>query len=129
MKLWLDDWRLAPPGWWWAKDYGDAVRLVREAQTIGEVWEDASLDHDLGACLDCLGGRTVEEWLEQMEYQTMPHCEHVGTGYTFVCWMEEQNCWPKEKPRVHSMNAVGRKRMQLAIDRHYGAPTTEARPE
>lgn len=119
MKLWLDDWRLPPFGWWWAKSFEDAKRLILEAQETGEPFEEASLDHDLGACVTCMDGLTVEEWTAQRFGQEMPHCEHVGTGYTLVCWMEETGTWPRLKPRVHSLNSVGRKRMQLAIDRAY----------
>lgn len=70
------------------------VRTVEEAKEIlltGKV-DTASLDHDLG---------TTE------------------TGYDLVCWMEENNTWPKIGCKVHSMNPVGRQKMQIAIDRHY----------
>lgn len=117
MYLWLDDFRLPPQdgrAWVWAKNIETAKRyLETEPVTF------ASLDHDMGACADCLGGLTPEEWLERHTYRSMPHCDHLGTGYTLVCWMEMTGHWPLEKPVVHSMNPDGRKRMQLAIDRHY----------
>jgi hypothetical protein len=113
MKLWLDDRRPAPPGW-------TRVHTVAEAQAYlqtGEV-DEASLDHDLGACEACMGGLSVEEWAEAHDWD-MPQCEHLGTGYTLCAWMEETDCWPKQKPRVHSMNHRGSARMQAIIDRRF----------
>ena len=114
IDLWLDDIRPAPDG-------GVHVTTVEEAQYIlktGTV-NRASLDHDLGACGDCLGGKTVEQWLEETSYRSMPHCEHFGTGYTLVCWMEETGHWPAVKPTVHSANPAGRAKMIQAIERHF----------
>lgn len=111
--LWLDDIRPAPPGWIHVKtDVEARAWLLRGVHA-------ASLDHDLGACETCLEGLTPEAWLEKHEFQSMPNCEHFGTGYTLVCWMEETGNWPTEKPTVHSRNPAGRMKMQAAIDRHY----------
>lgn len=115
LNLWLDDMRPAPEGW-------VHVKTVSEAQPFferGEV-ERCSLDHDLGACPACMGGRTHDQWLDECDYETAPNCEHFGTGYTLVCWLEETGLWPKLKPTVHSANPAGRARMQAVINRHYG---------
>ena len=114
MKLWLDDMRPAPEGW-------THVWTDAEARTFLEqgIVTDASLDHDLGACDICLAGMHPEEWLEKHNYKSMPHCEHFGTGYTLVCWMEETGHWPTNKPNVHSANPAGRAKMIAAIERHY----------
>ncbi len=78
----------------------------------------ASLDHDLGACDECSEGLTPDEWLEKHNYASMPNCSHFGTGYDLVCWMEETGHWPTVYwPTVHSANAVGRRRMEQAIER------------
>ena len=119
MKLWLDDYRLPPDGFWWAKTVEQAQQMITDALASNQPFEWASLDHDLGACPDCLGGKTPEEWLNASGYATMPHCDHFGTGYTLVCWMEETQHWPLEKPNVHSLNASGAARMRAAIDRAY----------
>lgn len=113
VDLWLDDMRPAPEGWLHVKTADEAkpylaLRAVRRA----------SLDHDLGAC-DACNGKSAEAWLEEHDYKSMPHCEHFGTGYTLVCWMEETGYWPQEKPTVHSANPAGRARMQQAIDREW----------
>jgi hypothetical protein len=34
--------------------------------------------------------------------------------------MEEHNTWPPDGVGVHSMNPVGRKRMEAVIERQYG---------
>ena len=115
IKLWLDDVRPAPAGW-------HHVKTITEAKSLFEagVVTHASLDHDLGACETCLAGRTYDEWLASTGYMSAPHCEHFGTGYDLVCWMEETGIWPKEAPpRVHSANPAGAKRMWLAIQREW----------
>ncbi len=88
--LWLDDVRPAPVGWTHVKTVEAAKALLSQ----GNVYQ-ASLDHDLG------------------------DDEHIGTGYTLVCWMEETGHWPINGTVVHSANPVGRRRMQIAIDRWY----------
>lgn len=116
MNLWLDDIRPAPAGWLHAKTVDEAKAYLQTGQIIR-----ASLDHDLGACDKC-NGKTAEQWLEEHNYKSMPNCEHFGTGYTLVCWMEETGIWPKEKPTVHSANPAGRARMQMVIDKEWRKP-------
>jgi hypothetical protein len=41
------------------------------------------------------------------------------SGYDVVCYMEENDIWPKDGVHVHSMNPVGKDRMNAAIYRHY----------
>ena len=93
MKLWLDDVRdprgYGCIGWFWVKSYEEAVATLK----FGDV-EEASLDHDLG-------------YADPKE----------PTGYDVVCWMEENNVWPK-RVSVHSMSPFGAKRMMDVIGRH-----------
>ena len=114
INLWLDDLRPAPPGWVHVKTDDEARTYLARG-----VVQMASLDHDLGACEKCLGGRTPEQWLVESEMTQMPNCEHFGTGYTLVCWMEETGHWPIQKPNVHSRNPVGRAKMQAAINKRF----------
>jgi len=110
IDLWLDDIRPAPEGW-------KHVRTVEEAKAVlrdGNV-RYCSLDHDLGACDDCMQGLTPEQWLAKTDGTSMPNCSHFGTGYDLVSWMEEHNIWPWVLPRVHSANPVGRERMVKVI--------------
>jgi hypothetical protein len=113
MKLWLDDRRPAPSGWTRAYTVAQAQRYL----ATGEV-EEASLDHDLGACEACLGGLSTAEWLETHDYD-MPTCEHLGTGYALCLWMEQTGHWPKTIPVVHSMNHQGAERMRTIIARAF----------
>lgn len=114
VDLWLDDVRPAPDGWYWAKTIAEAQEVLGQG-----IVRKASLDHDLGACDLCLGGRTPEQWLEDTHYTQMPNCDHFGTGYQLVCWMEETGNWPDKLPTVHSRNPAGRQKMEAAIRREY----------
>jgi hypothetical protein len=120
--IWLDDIRPAPRGF-------THVKTIQEAKTLLETGHVAfaSLDHDLGACDECSQGMTPDEWLEKHNYASMPNCSHFGTGYDLVCWMEETGHWPTVYwPTVHSANAVGRRRMEQAIEREQDRRAKEA---
>lgn len=97
-KLWLDDERPAPEGWYWAKSPDEALAYLQSYTVL-----DMSLDHDLGICQDC---KTLKR-----------SCHH--DGYYTLKQMAERNLWPKNKPTVHSMNPVGRERMVAFIDRYF----------
>lgn len=94
MKIWLDDIRPAPNGWFWAKSCDEAwPKLFDPDILVTEV----SLDHDLG--------------------------ENLPTGYDFVNVIEEMiglEIWPKGLAipvfHIHSANPVGRKNMERAIN-------------
>lgn len=106
MKLWLDDvrepWKHGCIGWEWAKTADEAIALLATGQVT-----EADLDHDLS------DAATIG----------MP-APGEKTGYTVVCWMEENGVWPRDGVRVHSMNPVGAARMRQVIERHYGVRTT-----
>ena len=119
MNLWLDDVRdpndHGAIGWTWVRNVPEA-QLLLAAGAVGR----ASLDHDLGICDACRQGMTDDEWFARNKGLAMPHCDHVGTGYTLCLWMAETGHWPREKPDVHSRNPVGAKRMRGVIDRYFG---------
>jgi hypothetical protein len=122
--IWLDDLgpddqpysRAVPEGWL-------HVRTVEEAKAAFALYnvQNISLDHDLGACKECMQGLTAEQWLEAHAYTAMPNCEHVGTGYDLCLWMAENNIWPKVFPFVHSHNQVGTVRMLGLLLRYFPA--------
>lgn len=114
IDLWLDDVRSTPVGWIGVKTVEEAKRYLERGLV-----QRASLDHDLGACPTCLGGRSSDEWLAEHHFSQMPNCDHFGTGYTLVCWMEETGHWPIERPTVHSANPAGRQKMLMAINREW----------
>jgi hypothetical protein len=127
VNLWLDDerqpWRHGRLGWEWVKTADQAIAAL----ATGRV-ERASLDHDLGLCGVCLNTKDErkvalvrEELIRNPGCASYCSCKHNGTGYDVVCWMEEHGVWPPKGVEVHSMNPVGRARMQAVIDRHQRA--------
>lgn len=124
MNLWLDDVRDPAKhgaiGFVWVKTVEEAKKAILTGTVV-----KASLDHDLGACAECIQGMSADEWfarhLRDHEYQAMPNCDHFSTGYDLCLWMAETGHWPKEKPQVHSANPVGAARMRGVIDRYWNA--------
>lgn len=108
MKLWLDDIRPVPEGFVWAKDYAEAIKYLM----TGEVTY-ASLDHDLADAhyLEANFGWMPSEVKELTDEKT---------GYDVILWMEENDVWPKNGVDCHSMNPVGRTRIEAVIAKHYG---------
>ena len=96
VRLWLDDIRDPAHhgciGWTWAKTAQEAIAILATGNVI-----EASLDHDL----------TINQTLGMPDKQ--------DTGYTVVCWMEEHGVWPRDGVRCHSMNPVGRQRIEAVI--------------
>lgn len=118
INLWLDDIRRAPDGWMHVRTVTEAKEVLSDPLIKVVAW---SLDHDLGACEDCLGGKNAEEWMVSAQFQSMPNCEHYGTGYELLCWLEANpQYWPSKVPSVHTANPVGRERMKVVIRKHYG---------
>lgn len=102
MNLWLDDirppWKHGYVGWQWAKTADEAIAFLKTGLVLR-----ASLDHDLSEAATLGKPRPGEQ-----------------TGYSVVCWMEENNVWPPDGVIVHSMNPAGRQRMEQVIRKHYG---------
>ena len=90
MKLWLDDIREAPEGWERATTIGEAKLILAIFGGADEV----SLDHDLG---------------ESDEGQT---------GYDFLMWCIANDKVPPIV-KFHTMNPVGKKRMEQALENYY----------
>lgn len=89
LKMFLDDMRPAPEGWVLVETPEQAIELIGRGQV-----EEISLDHDLGL-------------------------DDMRTGYTVLLWIEEQvsrhNDFVPPKIHLHTMNPVGRIRMQHTI--------------
>ena len=116
MKLWLDD--IRDPAQYaffgkdnqikggydytWVKTADEAIELLKTGQvTYASLDHDLAWDHYIGK--EYVNGKSPEK-----------------TGYDVVLWMQTNNVWPKDGCVVHSMNPVGRKKMQYIIDKHYG---------
>lgn len=119
MILWLDDIRNPEQfgfiGATWAKNYDEAIVLLKSGDVTF-----ASLDHDIGACQTCIEKGLHIGIMNSPETTFFNRCPHMKSGYDVICWMEEHNIWPKNGVRVHSMNPVGRDKMNQVILRQYG---------
>lgn len=91
MKLWVDDLRPAPEGWYWAQDSHQAIVILATSAVAGEIIEVMSLDHDLGG---------------------------VDTTRPVVLWCCENEFWPIEV-RVHSANPPGAEWLEAMIERYH----------
>lgn len=101
MKLWIDDCRPAPPGYYWCKSVNEAKKVIVYYgswidwdNNIVDMIELIDIDHDAGTYADN-GGDYIKllDWLEE-----------TGRNYPI---------------RIHSMNVVGRQNME-AICRKNG---------
>jgi hypothetical protein len=93
MKLWIDDVRPAPEGYFWCKTVGQARIAVEEAECLKVPIELIDTDHDAGTYVGC-GGDYIRllDWLES-----------TGRNYPI---------------RIHSMNPVGVANMRAIIERN-----------
>lgn len=118
MILWLDDVRdpmkYGIVGVKWVKNYDEAIAAL---QSGGITF--ASLDHDIGACEECTEKLLHIGDMSSPETTFYNRCDHAKNGYDVVCWMEENGVWPINGVVVHSMNPVGRKKMEAVIQKHY----------
>jgi len=110
----MDDMRQAPDGWVCER----TVSGMRSALEAGLV-RRLSLDHDMGACEACasVGAHIGDSRTPATTF--MNWCPHHEDGTGLVRWMVENDVWPDERPKVHSMNPVGAKWMREMIDDHW----------
>lgn len=106
VRLYMDDVRKCPVGWHVARTVKEAIDFMSRYRV-----EEASLDHDMGACPDCLE-----------KDGSIIHCEHVPDGRSFIQWMIDTGIWPVNKPKVHSMNPDYRPVMEALIESHWQNP-------
>ena len=109
MKLYVDDQRPCPDGFILARTI-DEAKAYLSTGTVNE----ASLDHDMGACADCVAtGAHVGDFLTP-ETSFMNACPHAPNGHDLALWMVKSGLVPT-KVRVHSLNPVGRTRMRAVF--------------
>jgi len=109
VRLYMDDVRKCPVGWHLARTVEEAISIMSKYKI-----EEASLDHDMGACKNCLATDG-----------SLIHCPHVPDGRSLVSWMKETGIWPVQKPKVHSMNPEGKKTMEEMIDSYWRKPVED----
>ncbi len=120
LKLYLDDLRMAPEGWFRVYDVRQAISLCQtHLPSEGEI-SHMSLDHDLGICYcrSCAFSSAEEPCLNDNGEVTCGCTCHVPepTGMDFLRWVHENNAWPPNRPMVHSANVVGAARMEAFIN-------------
>lgn len=95
MKLWIDDLRPAPKGYYWVKSVNEAKRVIMDpvVQYDYKGIELIDIDHDAG-----------------------DYASNGGDYIKFLDWLEETG---RNYPiRIHSMNTVGRENMRRIIQRN-----------
>jgi hypothetical protein len=94
MKIWLDDERKAPEGYYWADTVNKVKNCICYLEDTGEPIELLDLDHDLGWARSYDGGDGIKllDWLEE-----------TGRNYPI---------------RIHSMNPVGVANMRAIINKN-----------
>ena len=92
LRLWVDDLRPAPRGWYHATSVEEAWSIL-----TGCLVSDWSLDHDLGP-----GGEGYDLVKLLARYQH-------EFGFNF---------WPLHAPSYHTANPVGRDNMKAVVDRY-----------
>ena len=93
MKIWLDDTRIAPKGFYWVYSVNEAKKLIQLCEKTNENIEILDLNHDLG------------------EY-----AKDGGDGIKLVDWLAETKRFYPIK--LHTMNPIGRENMQREINRY-----------
>ena len=94
MKLWIDDVRSAPAGYYWVRSVSEAKRIICDPVVNQDFpIEIIDIDHDAGVYAQ-QGGDYIKllDWLEE-----------TGRNYPI---------------RIHSMNVVGRMNMEAICRRN-----------
>ena len=97
MRLYLDDYRLAPEGWIPVRTPDDFKYLVSSFD-----WDEISFDYDLSA------------------QKTSTTGEHL------LVWMFDQGYLPLERPQVHSQDPDGAPRMRTIIEARWPSVVSNA---
>ena len=102
MKLWIDDVRPAPTGYFWCKSVDEAKRII--------VQYGSRIDFDNNIVDD------IE--LIDTDHDAGDYAQYGGDYIKLLDWLEETG---RNYPiRIHSMNPVGRENMRAIIQRNGG---------
>ena len=99
MRIWVDDMRPAPEGYYWGKRVKEVCNII---------------EHHIGN----------EDWMDPIEILDMDHdagkyAEFYGGDYINILkWMELHYPNHKIPIRIHSMNVVGVQNMRAIIERN-----------
>lgn len=94
MKIWVDDVRPAPKGYWWCKSVNDAKRVIL----------DPVIQHSFG--IDII----------DIDHDAGEYAKYGGDYIKLLDWLEETG--RKYPIRIHSMNPVGVENMRRVIQKN-----------
>ena len=94
IKIWLDDIREAPVGYFHCHSVNETIRKIIECEKECAVIDEINCDHDLG-----------------------DYASDGGDGIKLIDWLAERKTYYPVK--LHTMNPVGRENMQREIDRYW----------
>ena len=107
MKIYLDSDKEGPEGWVLLNTAKDAIKYLTESYNN---ITDISINSDLGICEECLNS-----W---QEYQYLS-CEHHGTGYDILKWLDQHVTLYKHKPpriTLHTKNPIAKIKMIFMLN-------------
>lgn len=121
MKLWIDDTRPAPGGYFWCKSVNEAKeKIIKNENRIKEMGEECRR-------LDSIGNHYDADYLHMVAANSMlslididhdagDYANDGGDYIKLLDWLEETG---RNYPiRIHSMNPVGAANMRAIIERN-----------
>lgn len=121
LKLYLDDVRPAPEGWYLARTVKEAKDIITDI--LPDSTFEVSLDFDLGmigehceTCNDVGWGRDWKhpDWCPDCTSVILEFDQSAPTGIELIFWFQETGIMPTDI-QLHTANPVGRKSMEWAI--------------
>ena len=108
MKLWIDDVRPAPEGYYWIKSVKVARALIEESE------ERVKMDYPV--LWTEFGGYSLPITLIDIDHDAGEYAQYGGDYIKLLDWLEETG---RNYPiRIHSMNPVGVENMRRIIRRN-----------
>lgn len=99
MKIWVDDIRTAPTGYYWCKSTEHTIATIKHLLNWGHSIIEVNLDHDAGD-FAAEGGDYIQvmNWMEELQNEYL-----IPITWTF---------------KFHTMNPVGRQNMIAICERN-----------
>ena len=100
MKLWIDDVRPAPEGYYWCRSVKEAINII--------IYCEATVEWDM------IDAHTIE--LIDVDHDAGDYAKDGGDYIKLLDWLEETS---RNYPiRIHSMNPIGVQNMRAIIRRN-----------
>ena len=94
VRIWLDDERIAPSGYYHCHSVNEAIRRIRFCEKAHVLIEEINLDHDLG-----------------------DYAKDGGDAVNILDWLEKRQTFYPVK--IHTANPVGRRNMERILEKHW----------